>query len=65
MNYQEDNEEMKNQLREVDELYLSAEKARMKEAILKTDTEKFLLFTRMIRVNNTLKKLRILPKNPD
>ncbi len=55
----------KNSWADIDALYLLEEKKRRKEAILKTDTEKFLLFTRMMRINNTLKKANIIHKKPD
>ncbi len=46
----------------MDALYEAEEIARRKEAILRTDTEKFLQFTRMMRINNTLKKMKITHK---
>lgn len=49
----------------MDALYEAEERARRKEAILRTDTEKFLLFTRMMRINNTLKKAKIIHKKVD
>ena len=44
-----------NILHDIDAMYLSVEKQRIKEAILKTDTDKFFLFTRMLRINSMLK----------
>jgi len=35
------------------------EEARLREVIYRTDTEKFRLFTRMIRINIMLKKAKI------
>jgi len=35
------------------------EEARLREAIYRTDTEKFRLFTRMMRINIMLKKAKI------
>ncbi len=55
----------KNQFADIDALYLLEENKRRKEAILKSDTEKFLLFTRMMRINNTLKKAKITHKKAD
>ena len=46
-------------LHDIDAMYLSVEKKRIKEAILKTDTDKFFLFTRMLRISSTLKKAKI------
>ena len=43
---------------QMDELFALVERKNILEAINKTDTEKFLLFTKMIRIANTLKKLR-------
>ena len=50
----------KNQFQDIDALYLTEEIKRRKEAILKSDTEKFLQFTRMMRINNTLKKAKVI-----
>ena len=44
--------------KEVDKLFALAEKKNLLEAINKSDTEKFYLFTRMLRITNTLKKAR-------
>lgn len=52
----------KNTVQDIDALYLYAEKSRRKEAILRTDTEKFFQFTRMMRINNTLKRAKIIHK---
>ena len=46
-------------LHDLDAMYISAERKRIKEAILKTDTDKFFLFTRMLRINSMLKKAKI------
>lgn len=45
---------------DMDALYLLEEKKRIKEAILKTDTDKFFLFTRMLRISLMLKKAKII-----
>ena len=42
-----------------DKLFVLAEKKNLLEAINKSDTEKFYLFTRMLRITNTLEKARI------
>jgi hypothetical protein len=52
-----------NILNDIDALYMSAEKQRIKQAILKTDTDKFLLFTRMLRINSMLKNANVIHKN--
>ena len=52
----------KNELHDLNALYLAVEVARRKEAILRSDTEKFFQFTRMMRINNTLKKAKIIHK---
>ena len=52
-----------NTFQDIDAIYLSAEKQRIRKAILYTDTEKFLLFTRMIRINSMLRNARITHKN--
>jgi hypothetical protein len=38
------------------------EDARLREAINRTDTEKFRLFTRMMRINMMMKRARIIHK---
>lgn len=43
--------------KKMDELYATADKKNLMVAINRTDTEKFHLFTRMLRLNNTLKKM--------
>jgi len=53
-----------NILHDIDAMYLSAEKQRIKQAILKTDTDKFLLFTRMLRINSMLQNAEVIHKNP-
>ncbi len=55
----------KNKFQDIDALYLTEEIKRRKEAILKSDTEKFFQFTRMMRVNNTLKKAKIIHKKKE
>ncbi|MBA2561358.1 MAG: hypothetical protein H0V14_00330 [Chitinophagaceae bacterium] len=65
MNFEEENTAVlqNNTFQDIDAMYLSVEKQRIREAILYTDTEKFLLFTRMIRINSTLKNAIITHKN--
>ena len=46
-------------LHDIDALYLAEERKRIKEAILQTDTDKFFLFTRMLRINLMLKRAKI------
>jgi hypothetical protein len=57
--------EITNGSQHIDALYLAEENRRRKEAILRTDTEKFYLFTRMMRINNTLSKAKIIHKKAD
>ncbi len=52
-----------NILHDIDAMYLSVEKQRIKDAILKTDTDKFFLFTRMLRINSMLKNAKVTHKN--
>ena len=65
MNFSETNnsEIQTNTLHDTGSIYLSAEKQRIKEAILRTDTDKFFLFTRMLRINSMLKNAKITHKN--
>jgi hypothetical protein len=42
----------------VDKLAALKERQNIIEAITKTDTEKFFLFTKMLRLHNTLKKIK-------
>jgi hypothetical protein len=51
--------ETDNVLHDIDAIYLSAENQRIKEAILKTDTDKFFVFTRMLRINGMLKNAKV------
>ena len=51
-----------NLLQEQDSLYLSEENKNRFEAITKSDTEKFFLFTRMLRINSMLKSAKITSK---
>ncbi len=46
----------------MDKLYALAEEKNLIAAIKKTDTEKFYAFTSMLRVANTLNKLKLLQK---
>lgn len=46
----------------MDAFHQAEEIARRKEAILRTDTEKFFRFTKMMRVNNTLRRMRVTHK---
>lgn len=52
-----------NTFQDIDAMYLAVEKQRIRKAILCTDTEKFLLFTRMIRINSMLKNAKLTHKN--
>ena len=48
--------------KKMDELFALEEKRRIIEAIKMSDTEKFYLFTRMIRLYNTFKKIKVTDK---
>lgn len=64
--YQEDNKDLKNVVREdmpVYETREALEEARLREAINRTDSEKFRLFTRMMRINMMMKKAKIHHKS--
>ena len=43
-------------------LYVSLEKSRLKEAILLPDIDKFLLFTRMLRITHMISNAKITHK---
>ena len=47
---------------QMDKLYALAEEKNLIEAVKKTDTEKFYAFTSMLRVANTLNKIKVLQK---
>jgi len=47
---------------ELDALYEAQDIRRLKEAILLSDTEKFRLFTRMMRINTMLKNAKVTHK---
>ncbi len=47
---------------QMDKLFALAEKKNLLEAIKKTDTEKFYAFTSMLRVTNTLNKIKVFQK---
>ncbi len=47
---------------QMDKLYAKAEEKNLIAAIKKTDTEKFYAFTSMLRVANTLNKIKVLQK---
>jgi hypothetical protein len=47
---------------QMDKLYALAEEKNLKAAIKKTDTEKFYAFTSMLRVTNTLNKIKTAQK---
>jgi hypothetical protein len=47
---------------QMDRLYALAEEKNLIAAIKKTDTEKFYAFTSMLRVANTLNKIKVLQK---
>jgi len=46
----------------IDKLYAQAEEQNLKKAIQRTDTEKFYAFTSMLRVANTINKIKVLQK---
>ena len=48
--------------RQMDKLFAFAEEKNLMAAIKKTDTEKFYAFTSMLRVTNTLNKLKVVQK---
>ena len=48
---------------QMDKLFAEVEKKNMIAAIKKSDTEKFYDFTAMMRITNTLKKVKILKQN--
>ena len=56
-------ETQNNILHDEDAMYLSLERQRIKQSILKTDTDKFFLFTRMLRINSMLKNAKVIHKN--
>lgn len=47
---------------DLDALYEAQDIRRLKEAILLSDTEKFRLFTRMMRINTMLKNAKVTHK---
>ncbi len=47
---------------QMDKLYAEAEEKNLKAAVKKTDTEKFYAFTSMLRLTNTLNKVKLLQK---
>jgi len=51
-----------NILSDTDASYLSGENHRIKQAILRTDTDKFFLFTRMLRISSMLKNAKVAHK---
>lgn len=53
------NKEATNQLNDIQAAYLSVEEKRRKEDILRTDTEKFHDFTRMLRIAFMLKNAKV------
>ena len=64
-NIKPDNTDLTNMVNEDAPVYASREAlkdARLREAINKTDTEKFRLFTRMMRINMMMKNARIIHK---
>jgi hypothetical protein len=56
-------ETQNNILHDEDAMYFSLERQRIKQSILKTDTDKFFLFTRMLRINSMLKNAKVIHKN--
>ena len=66
MKYKQQEEENKNILNEDEAIYghsAAKEEARLREAINRTDEEKFFLFTRMFRINKMLKSAKITHKH--
>jgi hypothetical protein len=60
--YKPGNKDLKNVVYEEEPVYASREaleEARLKEAVNRTDTEKFRLFTKMMRIGMMLKKAKI------
>ena len=47
--------------KKVDELAALKEKQRILESVSKSDTEKFFLFTKMLRLHNTFQKIKVQP----
>ena len=62
-NEKNNSETQNNILHDEDAMYLSLERQRIKQSILKTDTDKFFLFTRMLRINSMLKNAKVIHKN--
>ena len=62
-NEKNNSEPPNNMLHDEDVMYLSLEKQRIKQSILKTDRDKFFLFTRMLRINSMLKDAKVIHKN--
>ena len=63
--YKQNGKEIKSLVNEDSPVYASREAledARLREAINRTDTEKFRLFTRMMRINMMMKRARIIHK---
>lgn len=47
---------------DMDKSFASAEKKKLLTAVKRSDTEKFYLFTAMLRLNNTLRRVKIQAK---
>jgi hypothetical protein len=63
--HKQNGKEIKSLVNEDSPVYASREvleDARLREAINRTDTEKFRLFTRMMRINMMMKRARIIHK---
>lgn len=63
--HKQNGKEIKSLVNEDSPVYASREAledARLREAINRTDTEKFRLFTRMMRINMMMKRARIIHK---
>jgi len=66
--YKQNDDKNKNLLNEDEHIYghsAAKEEARLREAINRTDEEKFFLFTRMFKINRMLKNAKITHKNID
>ena len=48
--------------KQMDHLFAAAEQKNLIESIKKSDTEKFYDFTAMMRITNTLKRVKVLEK---
>ena len=61
-NIDENDKELMNRLADDGSLFEITDKRRLRAAILSSDTEKFLSFTRMMRVTMMMKRAKIIHK---